>query len=75
MFYMNEQQWEAVQAEVNATSNRPRQYESWFEVQKACFLAVWRIIFPRDDFPRLREPPSPCESLTRLDRPMLNNEH
>ncbi|KAI0595321.1 hypothetical protein F4775DRAFT_595414 [Biscogniauxia sp. FL1348] len=39
--------------------NSPRDFDPWLEVQKECFLAVWRIIFPEDRFPSLKNPKSP----------------
>lgn len=57
-FYMNDEQWSAVQARI-AVQKRPRPYSIWFKVQKECFLDVWRIIFPRTRFPQLNEPLSP----------------
>ncbi|KAM0553086.1 hypothetical protein ACHAPJ_007634 [Fusarium lateritium] len=60
LYYMDEEQWAAVQVRIDkADSTRQRDYKEWFEVQRTCYSAVWRIIFPRAEYPGLPEPISP----------------
>ncbi|KAI1635725.1 hypothetical protein F4809DRAFT_612718 [Biscogniauxia mediterranea] len=60
LFYMDNMQWDEVQKTImRASAKRPRKPHPRSNVQKECFLAVWRIIFPKDRFPNLREPISP----------------
>lgn len=40
---------------------RPRDSEESFKSHLDCFTAVWRVIFPAERFPDLKEPTSPCE--------------
>jgi hypothetical protein len=62
LFYMDDEQWERVQVRIAKEKHtRPRQYDEWFEVQKKCYLEVWRIIFPETRYPHLSEPLSPCK--------------
>ncbi|KAI1493250.1 hypothetical protein F5X96DRAFT_622290 [Biscogniauxia mediterranea] len=60
LFYMDSIQWDEVENTIKrASAKRPRQSHPRSNAQKECFLAVWRIIFPKDRFPNLREPISP----------------
>ncbi|KAF4957514.1 hypothetical protein FSARC_11282 [Fusarium sarcochroum] len=60
LYYMTNEQWTEVRARIDeADLTRRRDYEEWFEVQKTCYLAVWRIIFPPSEYPDLPEPISP----------------
>ncbi|OTA66785.1 hypothetical protein K449DRAFT_240231 [Hypoxylon sp. EC38] len=59
LFYMDDRQWRAVQDRIAHYTHRPRPYDEWFEVQKRCFLEVWRILFPKERYPSLNEPLSP----------------
>ncbi|KAI1458508.1 hypothetical protein F4805DRAFT_424776 [Annulohypoxylon moriforme] len=62
-FYMDDKQWEKVQARIAKETHRPRAYDEWFKIQKECFLEVWHIIFPEGSSSAPLSPFHPNSSL------------
>jgi len=80
-FYMDSRQTEDVQAKIRSYKRRPRNLDDWHSCWKALFIEVWYIIFPKEHFPDLREPRSPCMFMWLDTWPfstviwMCNNDH
>lgn len=61
-YYMSRDTYEAVMGVFNKYLKRPRDNEERTNQLEALFNEVWCIIFPKDKFPGLQKPRSPCMS-------------
>lgn len=49
-----------VMEKIGARKRRPRDVEEWKKSLMDLFIEVWETIFPKDEFPHLKEPLSQC---------------
>ncbi|OAQ81150.1 hypothetical protein VFPFJ_09605 [Purpureocillium lilacinum] len=74
-FYMDSRQTEDVQAKIRSYKRRPRNWDDWHSYWKALFIEVWYIIFPKEHFPDLREPRSPCMFMSSIHVHLTSDEY
>ncbi|KAK6829485.1 hypothetical protein PG987_010069 [Apiospora arundinis] len=68
-YFMNQWQWDDVVRVLEKASKTRFQKgsDSWLKAQITCYHDIWRILFPPDSFPALKEPPSNPFQMTRPD--------
>lgn len=61
-YFLSEEQLAQVQHTIKKAGNcRPRETSKKLDIDVKCFIEVWRVIFPRDQYAWLTEPSSPCK--------------
>ncbi|KAK8122936.1 hypothetical protein PG984_011606 [Apiospora sp. TS-2023a] len=61
---MTQEQWTKIDAVLRSASleRHAEASDEWFSAQTACYLCIWRILFPHQSFPKLVEPKNPYAS-------------